>query len=155
MLPSGTVHALGAGVVVAEIQTASDTTFRLFDWDRRGRELHIEQALDCMDLSTQPIPPTRLPPIGSGGSAPVRPTRLATTDHFTVDGVRLAPGQECSIAGSPACIVLTVVEGVAALRAGSANLEVTSGRAAVVPACLAASATIRGDAALTALITTL
>jgi mannose-6-phosphate isomerase class I len=49
-LPAGTVHALGAGVVVAEIQTPSDTTYRLYDWNRRdahgnSRELHIEQAL--------------------------------------------------------------------------------------------------------------
>jgi len=52
-LPAGTVHALGAGVMVAEIQTPSDTTFRLFDWNRvdeqgRGRELHIEAALSSI-----------------------------------------------------------------------------------------------------------
>jgi len=49
-LPSGTPHALGAGLVVAEIQTPSDVTYRLYDWDRVGldgrpRTLHIEQAL--------------------------------------------------------------------------------------------------------------
>ena len=52
-LPAGTIHALGAGVMVAEIQTPSDTTFRLFDWNRvnregQGRELHIEEALSCI-----------------------------------------------------------------------------------------------------------
>jgi len=50
-LPSGTVHALGAGLVVAEVQTPSDVTYRLYDWDRLGddgrpRELHIAQALE-------------------------------------------------------------------------------------------------------------
>ena len=53
-LPSGTVHALGAGVLVAEVQTPSDTTFRVYDWakeyGRDGRELHIDQALECADL---------------------------------------------------------------------------------------------------------
>ena len=54
-LPAGTLHALGAGVLVAEIQTPSDTTFRLYDWDRldeqgRGRELHVEQAMACIDF---------------------------------------------------------------------------------------------------------
>ncbi len=50
-LPGGTVHALGKGLVVAEVQTPSDTTFRLYDWGRidkktgKPRELHIEQAL--------------------------------------------------------------------------------------------------------------
>lgn len=47
-LPSGACHALGAGCLVAEIQTPSDTTFRLYDWDRQPpRPLHIEQALAC------------------------------------------------------------------------------------------------------------
>ncbi|MFG0260002.1 MAG: type I phosphomannose isomerase catalytic subunit, partial [Phycisphaerales bacterium JB041] len=54
-LPSGTLHALGAGVLVAEVQTPSDTTFRVYDWaaefGRAGRELHVEQALACIDFS--------------------------------------------------------------------------------------------------------
>jgi mannose-6-phosphate isomerase len=149
-LPSGTVHALGAGVVVAEIQTASDTTFRLFDWNRRGRELHVEQALECMDLSALPTPPTCLPPASAGS-----PIRLATTTRFSVDGLRLAPGQESAIAAFPACVVLTIVQGAATLRAGANAVRVESGRAAVVPASIASSATIRCDAAMTALITTL
>ena len=51
-LESGLCHALGAGIVAAEIQTPSDTTFRVWDWNRNdpGRELHLEQALDCVRL---------------------------------------------------------------------------------------------------------
>lgn len=60
-LPAGTVHALGAGIVVAEIQTPSNTTFRLYDWDRRdangnGRQLHIEQALASIHYPDQNPP---------------------------------------------------------------------------------------------------
>ena len=52
-LPSGTIHALGAGVLAAEIQTPSDTTFRVFDWNRLGadgksRQLHVAQAMECI-----------------------------------------------------------------------------------------------------------
>jgi len=53
-LPSGTVHALGGGVTVAEVQTPSEVTYRLYDWNRvdaatgRRRELHIEEALACV-----------------------------------------------------------------------------------------------------------
>ncbi len=59
-IPAGVVHALGAGLVVAEIQQASDTTFRLFDWNRTGadgkpRELHIEQGLDAIDYERGPV----------------------------------------------------------------------------------------------------
>ncbi len=46
-LPAGTVHALGAGVVVAEVQTPSDTTYRVSDWGR-GREVHVERAMQCI-----------------------------------------------------------------------------------------------------------
>ena len=50
-IPSGTCHALGGGVLAAEIQTPSDTTFRVYDWDRTDRELHIEQALECIQFA--------------------------------------------------------------------------------------------------------
>lgn len=65
-IPAGTVHALGAGLVVAEIQQASDTTFRLYDWDRVGpdgmpRPLHVQQALDVIDYETGPVRPEPLP----------------------------------------------------------------------------------------------
>ena len=54
-IPSGRVHAIGAGVLLAEIQQASDITYRLFDWNRKGahgnsRELHTEWALDAIDF---------------------------------------------------------------------------------------------------------
>ncbi len=59
-IPAGTIHALGAGLVVAEIQQASDTTFRLFDWNRVGddgksRPLHIEQALEVIDYNQNDV----------------------------------------------------------------------------------------------------
>lgn len=55
-LPSGRVHALGAGMVIFEIQQNSDTTYRVFDWNRVGpdgrpRELHIAPALECIDFT--------------------------------------------------------------------------------------------------------
>ncbi len=57
-LPSGTVHALGAGIVAAEVQTPSDTTYRVFDFNRvepatgKPRSLHIAQAMDCIDFES-------------------------------------------------------------------------------------------------------
>ncbi len=61
-IPAGTVHALGGGLVVAEIQQASNTTFRLFDWNRvdeqgRGRELHVREALAVTDFDRGPVRP--------------------------------------------------------------------------------------------------
>jgi mannose-6-phosphate isomerase len=61
-LPAGTVHAVGAGVLLAELQQSSDATFRLFDWDRRDRQgksrpLHIEESLACINWQQGAISP--------------------------------------------------------------------------------------------------
>lgn len=86
-LPSGTCHALGAGILVAEVQTPSDTTFRVYDWGRIGRELHVEQALACIDFSGKPLP--------RAARATQGPGRALVVDcaFFKTDHVRLAAGE--------------------------------------------------------------
>lgn len=61
-LPAGTIHAVGGGVVLAEVQQSSDATFRLFDWNRLGsdgtpRPLHIQQSLESIDWNAGPVQP--------------------------------------------------------------------------------------------------
>jgi mannose-6-phosphate isomerase len=62
-LPAGTVHALGAGLLIFEVQQTSDVTYRLHDWDRvdprtgRPRDLHVDQSLECIDWSRGPASP--------------------------------------------------------------------------------------------------
>jgi len=63
-IPGGLVHAIGDGTRLYEVQQSSDTTFRLYDWDRVGadgrkRELHVEKALKAIDCSLQPPVPSR------------------------------------------------------------------------------------------------
>ena len=58
-LPSGTAHAIGAGLLIAEIQLPSDTTYRVFDWNRvdengMSRQLHIEDALESIHFGENP-----------------------------------------------------------------------------------------------------
>lgn len=58
-IPAGRVHALGPGLLIAEIQQTSDTTYRIYDWDRldnqgNARELHTELALDAIDFTLHP-----------------------------------------------------------------------------------------------------
>ena len=67
-IPAGTVHAIGEGLVIAEIQQASDTTFRLFDWNRvdkqgQSRPLHVDQSLEVIDFQRGPVHPQRPKPI--------------------------------------------------------------------------------------------
>ncbi|MGE3803511.1 MAG: type I phosphomannose isomerase catalytic subunit [Gemmataceae bacterium] len=64
-LPAGTVHAVGGGVLLAEVQQTSDATFRLFDWNRvdaqgKSRQLHVEQALSCIDWNRGKVFPIQI-----------------------------------------------------------------------------------------------
>ncbi|MFO0881137.1 MAG: type I phosphomannose isomerase catalytic subunit [Gemmataceae bacterium] len=64
-LPAGTVHAVGGGVLMAEVQQTSDATFRLFDWNRRdaqgrSRALHIEEAMASIDWKAGPVTPVHV-----------------------------------------------------------------------------------------------
>ncbi len=71
-LPAGTVHAIGPGCLMAEVQTPSDTTYRVTDWGR-GREIHVERSMQSIRFEL-----TGDDPPGAGGDT------LLTTDYFTV-----------------------------------------------------------------------
>jgi mannose-6-phosphate isomerase len=133
-LPSGTCHALGAGVLIAEVQTPSDTTYRVFDWGRTGRQLHIEQAMECIEFGPAPAA-TKLE--GATGR-----TRLVTTEYFTVDRIR----EQGSIKAGEGMSAWMVLDGKATVKAPGASVEnqgVGKGQTFVVPA--ACSATIEAD----------
>jgi mannose-6-phosphate isomerase len=96
-LPSGTVHALGAGILVAEVQTPSDTTFRVYDFNRvdpstgKLRKLHVEQALACIDFSGS----TETGPVRSHIAGPhTTVSRLVSCPYFTMEKVRFSEGVE-------------------------------------------------------------
>ena len=139
-LPSGTCHALGAGVVVAEIQTPSDTTFRVYDWGRASqkdvpRELHIEQALECMHFGPQPHKLPRLhKPIEVRG---VRTTPLAITEHFEIDRVDslTMARYELVTSGLPEIWMTIAGSGRMESPEGSA-IELHPGTTVLVPAAL-------------------
>ena len=143
-LPSGTVHALGAGILVAEVQTPSDTTFRVFDFNRvepatgKPRTLHVEQALDCIDFSETAA--------GSAGSNPpaaeksLEKDRLVACDYFKMGKARLAGGVERPVAsGQP--VVWMMLQGRAQVRAdGLAEpTEISPGETVLLPATLRSS----------------
>lgn len=82
-IPAGTVHALGAGLLIAEIQQASDCTFRLYDWSRvdaegKSRELHIEQGLEVIDFERGPVTLSQRKELEGGW------TELVACDKFTL-----------------------------------------------------------------------
>jgi mannose-6-phosphate isomerase len=141
-LPSGTVHALGAGVLVAEVQTPSDTTYRLYDWGRMGREMHVEQALECASFPGEPGYEACV-----GGQTVVRlgaaqrNLRLVTTEFFIVDELRPEVGDIVPIGAGglrrdAECVVLVVLD-------GDCQLVCTDGSHAATPVILK-----RGDTAV-------
>lgn len=151
-LPSGTVHALGGGVLVAEVQTPSDTTFRLYDWtreyDRPQRDLHIEQALECA-LFDAPPPP-----------AAVRHERgravVSRTAGYTIEAFR-AHCEAVSLAddgSAPVVVMLTRTMGASiASRAGRfEEVALQRGRTVLVPASIATDAVLRAGPETEALI---
>ncbi len=125
-LPSGTVHALGAGVVVAEIQTPSDTTFRVFDWNRvdaatgQPRDLHVDQALECIHFQDSALAPD--PPRSHVASLWTAVSRLVTCPSFIVEKVRMVQGMEQEIPYAEP-VVWMVLDGCGVLLTGSAETD--------------------------------
>jgi mannose-6-phosphate isomerase len=136
-LPSGTVHALGAGTLVAEIQTPSDTTFRLFDFNRvdpstgRTRTLHLEQALACIDFDGAPRPPEVCKPFRDGE---IDCTQLVRATAFTMDRIELKQGQTL-VNRSKRPMVLIVIEGAIEVPvSGRERITLHRGGTTLVPA---------------------
>jgi mannose-6-phosphate isomerase len=117
-VPAGTVHAIGAGLLLFELQQSSDTTFRLYDYGR-GRELHLEQGLEVAELG--PSEPNRAPAPLSDGH------RLVSCDHFHVDEVT---GTTITIDPGERWRALLVLSGTATTGDNTA----TAGTTLLVPA---------------------
>jgi mannose-6-phosphate isomerase len=134
-LRAGTVHALGGGVVLFEVQQNSDVTFRLYDWDRldaqgNPRQLHIEQALDCTDYAAEVSGPA-LPVVEA--QAPVLRERLVSCDHFQLWRLRAGP-QSFEVGAAGQCRILVGVEGGGQLRHGGETYSVKRGDVVLLPA---------------------
>ncbi len=127
-IEAGTVHALGAGLLIAEIQQASDTTFRLFDWNRvdaegNARPLHAEQSLATIDFSRGPIAPQRPVETEIAGCE-----RCVECDQFVLDRHTLEQRQP--LGGDERFHLITVVEGAVELQ----GVPLTIGETCLLPA---------------------
>jgi len=133
-LPSGTCHALGGGVLVAEVQTPSDTTFRVYDWGRTDRELHVGPALECIDFDA--LPSGTIEPVPTTREEGRTCRRLVRCEHFTMDEWTLDPGARCTLASDDPA-VLMVIQGKGTLAWGSEErheLGVAGGHTVLLPA---------------------
>jgi mannose-6-phosphate isomerase len=132
-IPAGTVHALGAGLLVAEIQQASDTTYRLYDWNRLGpdgqpRKLHVAESLAAIDYAAVSVSPCQPRP-----TSDPRIERLVSCDKFVLE--RMSFSGELTLAGDDRFHILSVLAGEIVVRS-DVDVALSRGQTALLPACL-------------------
>ena len=131
-VPSGTVHALGSGVLVAEVQTASDTTFRLYDWaeeyGRQGRQLHLDQAAECIADDPAPVPISLDPKAKDG--------LVIETPFFSVAEFRMESRERLEpMPSDVGCRILMATSGAVEVRAEDTDpVRLELGDTCLVPA---------------------
>ncbi|MFO7775881.1 MAG: type I phosphomannose isomerase catalytic subunit, partial [Candidatus Hydrogenedentota bacterium] len=133
-LPAGTVHAIGAGLVLAEIQQNSDVTYRLYDWGRvqadgAPRELHIDKAREAIHFGEEH--PGLVQPVtlqAEGGERQVH----AACPYFAAERVDLTGAMPRTTGGSSFHILLAL-SGKLMVSAEGASLTVSPGKAMLIP----------------------
>jgi mannose-6-phosphate isomerase len=134
-IPAGTVHALGAGLLVAEIQQASDTTFRLFDWNRVGddgkpRPLHIDEALRVIEFDAGPVNCQQPVPTED----PAR-SELVRCEKFVLD--RWSIDKPVALPDVSSFHLLAVLSGSIAVEQDAADRPLAMGSSLLIPASAA------------------
>ena len=136
-IEAGTLHAIGEGILIAEIQQNSNTTYRVYDYGRVGadgkpRQLHIEKAIDVTRLAPATRPcgrPQAKPEAFDGGS--VLP--LASCDYFTVKEMEVT-SHAALMADEKSFHSLLLLDGSLTLSMGGEKLEMKKGASVFVPA---------------------
>lgn len=132
LIPAGTIHALGAGVIVYEIQQPSDVTFRLDDWGRvdaqgNPREMHLTQGYEAARPAFRP---SRIRPIDLSASG-VRRQILTACRYFALEHLQFPAGTSVQFGGAGSPQVLTPLSGNGRLK-GADDVELRRGVSAVI-----------------------
>lgn len=140
-VPAGTVHALGAGIVLLEVQQTSDITFRIYDWGRVGldglpRDLHLEEALAVSEAAPISCPLTRL-----GDHQQPGVNRLLECDKFRFESLLLQEGDPevatTQEGGKASFRILVGLDGTSEIRVeGQETLPLRRGELVLLPAAL-------------------
>ncbi|MBO7306781.1 MAG: class I mannose-6-phosphate isomerase [Alistipes sp.] len=146
-IPAGTVHALGAGIEVVEVQQTSDVTYRIYDWDRvdasgKGRELHTALAVDAIDFEADADVLHKQYSLAKGGESKVIECPYFTMTLHDVDAVKYL---DRSMLDS--FIVYICLSGSATIAVDGGKEELAAGELVLVPA-EACEVTVEGNAQL-------
>ncbi len=138
---SGLVHAICEGVLIAEIQQSADTTYRVYDYNR-GRELHIEKALDVIDFSLQGEKTKGIKLENDGYDK----TYLCLSEYFTVQKYNIHNSMTES-SDSERFYLFTCVDGNGTIEYSNGSERINMGESFLIPASLG-EYTINGDMTL-------
>ncbi len=134
-IPAGTIHAVGKGLLIAEIQQTSDITYRVDDWGRvdaqgKPRQLHAGLAVDAIDFDA---------PGDYGITAafePNRPVLLKRCPYFTVNLLQVAGRLKCDYAQLDSFVAYLCLDGAVAVEYAGGSVELPSGHTLLLPASL-------------------
>jgi len=132
-IPSGRIHALGPGILLAEIQQTSDTTYRIYDWDRvdengKSRELHTDLALEAIDFS--PVDSFRT----NYSSIVNKPVTLVDCPYFTTNLLALDRKTDKDYTSLDSFVIYLCVEGRAEITGDNEVVNLTTGELILFPA---------------------
>ena len=135
-IPAGTVHAIGSGVVLVEVQQMSDATFRLHDWGRVGldgkpRQLHLAESLEAIDYAAGPVAPmaTSAEPIEGGTRE-----RLSRSEYFALE--RLTLDGPATVGDPDRFTIVVGLGGEAEVRSGPTSIKLGRGETLLLPASI-------------------
>lgn len=139
-VPSGSLHAILGGLLIAEIQQNSDVTYRVYDWNRLGKDgkprpLHIEKALDVINF--EQVEPDLPLPASIGDADGVRRWELCTNQYFTVE--RLALDDGARFTGNCNGRTLEIwgcISGKATINGGDHEISIPSVTFSLLPAAM-------------------
>ncbi|MBS9773567.1 MAG: class I mannose-6-phosphate isomerase [Tenacibaculum sp.] len=135
MVPAGRIHAIGAGVLLAEVQETSDITYRLFDWNRKdkngkSRELHVDLALNSIDYS---VKPTYKEDYARKKDVP---TNIVNCKYFTTNSLHLIHNYKANHTKKDSFIIYMCVGGQADFCIEDNKESLKIGQTLLVPASL-------------------
>lgn len=133
-VPAQTVHALGPGILLAEVQQQSNLTFRLYDWGRMGsdgkpREIHVNESLACIDFDRGPVNPLTPVPLSDGShhfEELVRCEYFVIRRHKAVDNFELKLDDRFRI--------LMQLDGSSEIQTNAGAVTLKKGTTAILPA---------------------
>lgn len=138
-VPAKTIHAIGPGIVLYELQQTSDTTYRLYDWERMGldgkpRELHLEKGLLCSNFDD--IQPILIQDFPTDVYENYSKVQLTKSTYFSLDRIFNITGSISVEKPQDTPYILSVVEGTTTITGSFDTVTVSKGETCIIPAII-------------------